>query len=151
MVKKGKKKCANDFNIQINVQNKKRVFKAKKSAKKCGIYHGIQTIFGVPKIFEGAYAYADNEGYHYVILERGKISEHKVTDDLFEISYWILESEVFSMAVKFELNNRINNQDSRRLIFMKQLELLNEIGEEYRKRDEMNIEEILKKNPYHDE
>lgn len=63
---------------------------------------------------DGTYIYADDQGYHYVQMERGNKEVHKVTDDVFD----------------------------------KQLEYLDHLGENFRKRGEIEISEILKVNPY---
>jgi len=55
------------------------------------------------------------------------------------------------MGFNFELKNRNNNQDTRRIAFKKALELLDLIGENFRKRGEIDIDEILKESPYDDE
>ena len=99
---------------------------------------------------EGEYVFSDNQGYHYVYSERGTESMHKTTDDLFEISYWVLDSIITSMAFDYELRHRIPNQDCRRIAFEKRLELLDYIGSNYRKRGEIEVDQILKANPYHD-
>jgi hypothetical protein len=61
---------------------------------------------------------------HYVVIERGKETERRTTKNLDELLYWIFQSITFSIASKYELNNRIESQDCRRLIFSKQLDLL---------------------------
>ena len=75
---------------------------------------------------------------------------HKITNDLFEIAYWIYSDVTFRMSVEFEYKNRIKKQDPRRLYFKKQLELLGVVGDKFRKRGEIAIDEILKISPYDD-
>lgn len=57
----------------------------------------------------------------------------------------------FWMAVDFEFKNRVKNQDSRRLIFTKQIELLNKANLQWADRKHQEIAEILKENPFIDE
>ena len=138
---------------ELEAKIKKEYDRIKETAEQEGIYADVEIVFGKksPAEYEGPYAYADEEGYHYVVSERGKIVEHKITDDLFEISYWILQSEVFQIALNFEVRNRMKSQDIRKLLFEKKLELLDKIGKNYRKREEIRIDEILKANPYNDD
>ncbi|MGB7605001.1 MAG: Imm63 family immunity protein [Lutisporaceae bacterium] len=126
--------------------------KLRTMAEKDKIYAKLNVLFTntLPLNFEGMYAYADKGGYHYATIERGIMNMHKITDDLFEISYWIYSYATFNMAVEYEYRNRRKNRDTRRLYFQKQLELLELIGTNYRERGETEIEEILKTAPYDD-
>jgi len=126
--------------------------KLKETAEKDGIYMDVNVYFakGTPNNREGTFVFADKCGYHFVYTERGAERRHKITYDLFEISYWIFEDMIFMMASKFELENRIDNQDFRRILFSKEVELFNAIGANFRKRCEIAIDEILQIAPYDD-
>ena len=54
------------------------------------------------------------------------------------------------MALEYATNNQLPNQDFRRILFMKELQLLSLIGENYRKRAEIAIDETLEVTPYND-
>lgn len=122
------------------------------SAIREGIYCELNVGFNneIPKDAEGTYAYSDGVSYHYVFTEKGEVTSHKISDNLFELSYWIYDDQVFNIAFKYAKNNKENNQDLRRLLFAKEMELLGLIGENYRKKCEITIEEILKISPYND-
>ncbi len=109
----------------------------------------IDLIFkrNIEKGVEGVYVFADNQGYHYVISERGCELTHKVTDDVFEISFWVLYPLTLRMSFEYERRNR-NNHNSRQVAFEKMLEYLSTLGTNFRKRGEIEIDEILKVNPY---
>jgi hypothetical protein len=98
--------------------------------------------------YDGTYIYSDAQGYHYVETERGEKTTHKVTDDVFEISYWVLEPMVSELAFNFEAKNRVYGEDSRKLAFRKKLELFALVGENFKKREEIEQSEILKRIPY---
>ena len=117
-----------------------------------GIYCELDVEFSseIPKDAEGMFAYTDDISYHYVFTEKGEITSHKISDDLFEISYWIYDDQVFNISLKYAKNHRENNQDLRRILFAKEMELLGLIGENYRNRCEITVEEILKISPYND-
>ncbi|HOU85756.1 MAG TPA: Imm63 family immunity protein [Spirochaetota bacterium] len=92
----------------------------------------------------------DQYGYHYFVIERGQELKRKTTQNIHELLYWIFESISFSMAIEFELVNRIDDQDSRRIGFKKQEELLGILNldwEEKQKNDHLNI---LKDYPFDD-
>lgn len=97
---------------------------------------------------EGVFAYCDQQGYHYVYSERGQENIHKVTDDLFEISYWILYPIITSESFEFAAKNPNAKQSYRQTAFQKQIEYLEYLGANYKKRGEIEIDEILKSYPY---
>lgn len=52
--------------------------------------------------------------------------------------------------MNFALCNREKGKDFRRAIFAKEKEIFSLFGQDFKKRKEKEIEEILKKNPYND-
>ena len=96
---------------------------------------------------EGTYVYADKIGYHIVYSERGSETSHKITTSEFEISFWVINSIVRRKAVDYMSENIKPGENQREMIFKKELELLDKIGENYKKAGEIYISEILKKNP----
>lgn len=92
----------------------------------------------------------DKKGYHYVVVERGEELERKSTNDLKELLYWIFDHATFSMAIKYELDNRIEDKDSRRISFKKQEELLAILNPSWCDRKKLEHKEILKKHPFDD-
>lgn len=98
--------------------------------------------------YEGTYVFSDKQGYHYVETERGNEIVHKVTDDVFEINYWVLEPIVSRIAFDFEAKNRLASEDSRKIVFKKKLELFSSIGKNYKKREEIEQDEILEMFPF---
>lgn len=95
---------------------------------------------------EGTYVYVDNQGYHYVVSERGQESIHKITDDVFEITFWVVYP--FIVSISFEYAYHVSEQeDDRAVAFTKQLELLDKLGNSFLKRGEIEQYEILKLYP----
>lgn len=88
--------------------------------------------------------------YHLVTTERGLELSRQTTKSKEELLYWLTEQMTFGFSVSFEFSNRIENQDSRRLIFSKQLELLNKTNPLWAERRHLEINEILRENPYSD-
>jgi hypothetical protein len=62
--------------------------------------------------------------FSLVVVERGEETGRRVADNLDELKYWVFEGVTFSMASDWELEHRVEGQDSRILLFEKQLELL---------------------------
>ncbi|MDR0348690.1 MAG: immunity 63 family protein, partial [Tannerella sp.] len=56
----------------------------------------------------------------------------------------------FSMSCDYELENRIEDKDSRRMIFDKQEELLGKLDETWKERKHGEYQQILKSYPFDD-
>lgn len=93
----------------------------------------------------------DDDRYHYVIVERGQELERKSTSDFDELLYWIFADTTHSLAFAYELKNRLEDQDCRRIAFPKQVELLGLISPHMAVRRANEIEQILAQAPYDDE
>ena len=87
---------------------------------------------------------------HYVVIERGHEFKRRTTDNLDELLYWIFSGVTFTMAGKFELENRIENKDFRRILFKKQEELLSILNESWGQKEHEEHLQILKSHPFDD-
>ena len=92
----------------------------------------------------------DANGYHYIVVERGQERQHRTTNSLSKLFYWIFKDATFIMALNYELENRIPKQDFRRLMFAKQIELMGMIDPNFGTLCKQEIDEILNRNPYDD-
>lgn len=97
---------------------------------------------------DGLYIYADLQGYHYVFMERGIENIHKLTDDVFEICFWCFFELASNAAFDYEFENRDESRNYREVAFNKLIEYLSLIGDDFKKRGEIEIDNILKVNPY---
>jgi len=105
------------------------------------------------KMWPGSFCYSDGKHYYYgSVGDFGAITSEKF-DDLFDPAYRIFKNQTFKIGIKYlgkYLATNEKPQDTRRIVFPKEVELLRLIGEEYAQRREKEIEEILKKAPYRD-
>ncbi len=93
----------------------------------------------------------DNSGlYNYVISERGNEYDRKITSDLNDLLYWIFSSVTFSMACDYELKNRIEDKDCRRIIFAKREELLGILSKDWEEKERKKHQSILENSPFDD-
>jgi hypothetical protein len=92
----------------------------------------------------------DSRGYHYVVVERGNELQRHTTHDLDELLYHVFESVTFSLASEYELANRVDGQDCRRLLFARQIELLSSLSPSWAVRESRNHERILQEHPFND-
>ena len=70
---------------------------------------------------DGGTIYISNNEYHYVIMERGKENKHYRSLDINDILYPLFEGITFSLASKYELKNRSEKEDPRKLLWSKQI------------------------------
>jgi len=114
-----------------------------------GLSHNSNMYPVIEKISsDGLSLYFENGEYHYVSMERGNEIKHYTSNDSFEILYYIFKDITFRLAQDYELHHRLSGEDSRKIIFNKQLELLEKIHKKYRELRELEIDKILDKYPY---
>lgn len=87
-------------------------------------------------------------GYHYIITERGVELERKSSTNLDDLLYWIFRDVTSSMAIKYEMENRRENQDFRILLFEKQIELMSKLDTQFGNRLRSEIDQIIKLSPF---
>lgn len=102
----------------------------------------------IPNGEDGIYIFGDLQGYHYVLMERGVENIHKLTDDVFEICFWCFFELTSNAAFDYEFENRDDRLNYREVAFNKLIEYLSLIGDNFKKRGEIEIDNILKVNPY---
>ncbi len=88
--------------------------------------------------------------YHFVVTERGSEYERLKTKNLDDIIYWFVEGDVGDLARTWELKNRLEGQDSRRLWFKKEVELLKSVNPEWASRKEAEQMQVLSEHPFND-
>ncbi|WP_234111794.1 Imm63 family immunity protein [Chryseobacterium sp. R2A-55] len=88
--------------------------------------------------------------YNFIVVERGQELEKRITINLDDLLYWIFELITFDLASKFELQNRIENSDFRKILFKKQEELLSFISDYWKAKKLIEHNEILKIFPFQD-
>jgi hypothetical protein len=108
------------------------------------------TFYFVKNKIEGedcTYIFSDKQGYHIVQSERGSEITHKLTDDIFEITFWTISMIFRTMAIKYMAKVVKPGDNQRKIIFEKELDLYKQIGDSYLKAGEIRIGEIIKNNP----
>ncbi len=88
--------------------------------------------------------------YRLVTKERGQIIDFDIAPTLDELMYYVFNKVTCQMAGYWEVNNRREEEDSRRQLFAKQLELLGVLSGSYRNKREKEIEQFLRIAPYKD-
>lgn len=88
--------------------------------------------------------------FQIVVEERGSVLSAKKTDNLDTLLFWIFRSITSQMAQEYELQHRVEHQDSRKIMFSKQLELMMTLSSKWHNLLMDEIEAILAANPYLD-
>jgi hypothetical protein len=71
---------------------------------------------------------------YYVKVDRGEETGRKFASNINDLLYYVFSAITFEMALRFELENRIESEDFRRIMFRKQEELLGVLDKMERKR-----------------
>jgi hypothetical protein len=90
------------------------------------------------------------DGFRYIVTERGQELERRTTGDPDELLYWLVSDLTWAMASDHELAHRAPNQDFRRLLFQKHLELLAEVNSGWSQRKQVEYERVLVAHPFCD-
>lgn len=115
--------------------------------KKLGVTRSFYT---APQHDGSAHVEVVEDSYHYVTTERGIEFERRTTASQEELLYFLLSDVVFEVASEFELSHRVPGQSFRRLLFAKEIELMDQLDLAWGKRKTQEIEERLQKYPYDD-
>lgn len=89
-------------------------------------------------------------GYHYIVIERGDVLEHRTTRDAQELLYHIFNAVTAELALRHVLAQNVESEDSRRLAFRREIELLSILSPEWADRRSREIQKILKEHPFDD-
>ena len=88
--------------------------------------------------------------FHYVFAERGTVFGVDKTHNLNTLLYWIFSSITSQMAQEYALHHRKYGQDTRRILFARQLDLMAKLSEHWHVKLQKEISTTLEKNPYVD-
>lgn len=92
----------------------------------------------------------ENGKYNYIFSERGCEFFRKITESTDELLYWIMSELAYKIAFKYELENRIEGRDGRRIAFPKFIELMTKINPLWKLKAEGEIKKTLSASPYDD-
>lgn len=96
------------------------------------------------------YIEIDEDGYHWVVKERGREFERVTTRDIDELLFTVFQSITSEIASNYEAAHRVDNQDFRRVYFQRQEELMSQLSPQWGERAAQRHAEILQVAPYND-
>lgn len=95
-------------------------------------------------------AFSSNGTAYYEAHERGEELFSIPAFDLEHLMFIAFKDITFSMAVDHERKNRNPNEDFRRQLFLKQIELMRILNSEWAERIGQEIQATLRTSPYND-
>ena len=110
----------------------------------------VLKIYPSPQPDGTPYIKINNNEYLYIVEERGMELERRITANIDVLLYWIMSDVIFFLASQYELENRAEGFDSRRLMFKKEVELFKVLKKDWANITEMRINRILEEAPYND-
>ncbi len=119
-------------------------------SRKIGATPGLLPTFGTSELNGKPYIVIRGDTYYYLANDRDVVTINRQTASLQELLYWIFDEITYQMGAAYELEHRVPDLDSRRLIFKKQLDLLQKIDPEWKQLKQQEIKDILGKHPYRD-
>lgn len=90
------------------------------------------------------------DDYLYILSERGVEIERRRTKNIDVLYYWLMDRVVFLMASQYEVAHRVKDQDFRRVLFDKKIELMGVLSKKWEEIARISIQNILKNAPYSD-
>lgn len=93
----------------------------------------------------------DEGTFFYVNTERGSELRRRRTNDPDELLYWLTRDAASVAASDWEMWHRREGEDSRRQWFKLEIELLEQVSEEWAARRREAQREVLKRHPFRDE
>ena len=99
---------------------------------------------------EGVSVYVDDEAYHFVAMERGKVVVQHDSTDVNDILYYVFKEITSTLATRYEVKHRKEDEDCRRGWWKEQLRLLEMINPQFARICYQEINQILKNYPFQD-
>lgn len=85
-----------------------------------------------------------------VVTERGATIASTRFEDEEDLLYHLVRGSIWMMACEYEKAHRVEGRDLRRVLFARDLELMNRVSPEWGERRRAEIEDLLRRYPYRD-
>jgi len=130
------------FEIEIKVND---------LAQKIGAPQNILPTYGYSEQTARPHIEVDSWAYYYVVAQSGQEVSRYTTHDIDELLYMIFADVTFELSVRYAEENRVENQDIRRVAFPRQVELLTLLSPQWGKNMSQEHTQILKGAPFDDD
>jgi len=127
---------------------RKEIIKIKRKLVCNNIRKGLFDVCTSPTNTEYPHIEFRGNEYHFVVTDRGTEILRKKTTDVKELIFWLVEPDIFELAITWELKHRVKSQDPRRVMFAKQTEFMEQACPEYVDMLKFLHQELLNKKPF---
>ena len=124
--------------------------KVNELAQKIGAPQNILPTYGYSEQTGRPHVEVSSWAYYYVVAQSGQEVSRYPTLHADELLYKIFVDVTLELAVMYAQENRIENQDIRRLAFQRQVELLALLSPQWGERESQEHIQILKQAPFDD-
>lgn len=120
-------------------------------AQKIGAPQNILPTYGYSEQTARPYVEVSSGAYYYIVAQSGQEVSRYATRDIDQLLYKIFADVTFELSVRYAEDNRIENQDIRRLAFQRQVKLFNLLSPQWGERMSQEQAQILKQAPFDDD
>lgn len=124
--------------------------KVNELAQKIGAPPNILPTYGYSEQTARPHVEVSAWAYYYVVAQSGQEVSRYATVEVDQLLYMIFANVTFALSCSYELENRRENQDIRRLVFQHQVELLTQLSPQWGERMLLEQVQILKQAPFDD-
>jgi len=108
--------------------------KVNELAQKIGPPQNILPTYGYSEQTARPHVEVGSRAYYYVVAQSGQEVSRYATRDIDQLLYKIFVDVTFGLSVRYAEENRVENQDIRRLAFQHQVELFTLLSPQWGKR-----------------
>lgn len=119
-------------------------------AQKIGAPLNILPTYGYSEQTARPHIEVSSVNYYYVVAQSGQEVSRNATRDLGELLYKVFTEITFILSIQYAETNRMENQDIRRVVFPKQLELLASLSPQWGERLSQEQAQIVQQAPFDD-
>jgi len=125
--------------------------KVNELAKKIGAPQNILPTYGYSEQTARPHVEVSSRAYSYVVAQSGQEVSRYTTPDVDQFLYKIFADITFEISVRYAEQNRVENQDIRRLAFQHQIELFTLLPPQWGERISHEQAQILEQTPFDDD
>jgi hypothetical protein len=125
--------------------------KVKQLAEKIGAPQDILPTYGYSEQSARPHVEVGSWTCAYVVAQSGQEVSRYTTRHVDQLLYKIFYDVTLMLSIQYAEQNRVENQDIRRIIFARQVELLSILSTQWGKRGANEQEQLLKEAPFDDD
>jgi len=124
--------------------------KVNELAQKIGVSQSVLPTYGFSEQTGRPHVEVSPRTYSYVVAQSRQEVSRYATRDIDQLLYTIFVDVTFGLAISYAEENRIENQDLRRVVFPHQVELLTLLSPQWGERMSQEQTQMLQQAPFDD-